>query len=236
MPKKPQRGYMKKRPQKYVKKYKPKVQRLITVRNTQNLMADRELVKLTYIDNETPILDTGVGTYNTATYAGNGIYDANTHFGGAQNVALFATMNNKYARYRVSGVAYDIQLINNTTYGTFFSVVPSNDVLGITNIDRAFIVQGNPNVKTVVLSSYNGGKVHARLKGFVRWAKIHGDSTEYNSDTLYSGTASSNPTNLKYLSLVWGALDQATVGMQILCKIKLTYYVEFFQRKLIVDQ
>lgn len=221
-------------PKKYARKYKKKTYRRKANTDYVNatLSADRELVWLDYsLPSGRAKFSSGVlDTFNHGEVQMNSIY--RPLVGTAEPVIGFSNYMSRYEYYRVLGFYYDITFVNNTTYATNVVIIPQTSTTSLmTSWDAINKLICNPKAKYKMLSTYQGGAASVRFRGYVDQAKLHGDTSEYNSSVNYAGQVSSSPASVQSLFIGFCSSDGVSGGMELLCQMKLRYKVEFYKRK-----
>lgn len=153
----------------------------------------------------------------------NSIYDPNSTGTGHQP-QYHDVLALVYNRYRVRGYRYDITISNvNTPCKVAIAIINGSSApVGIDEIAE------QPYSRQYVLNTMaNGGGSVKRIKGFVKLSKILGENVLDDRDQAIFGNS---PTNVVHQVLQFHALDGSTVITSANMYVRLTYYVEVFDR------
>lgn len=160
-------------------------------------------------------------SFYTYTYALNGLFDPNVTGTGAQPVG-FDQWSAFYARYEVISCRAKAEFFQNDTgINSTYTMYPSNDA-------TAVAINAAPGQTGAVIGWTSGtsGVSRALLKANYNIRRIVGRQL---FSINYTGAAGSNPSNLLYMQLVYGAADGSTV-MTVTQRVYLVYRVKFYQR------
>lgn len=157
--------------------------------------------------------------------SGNSAFDPLKNLGSSQ-MEGFDAWANLYNSYEVSASACKLTFINHSSAHVNLYLQPSSDGA---NPGNSAIV-GNPYGKTKILSPLVAGGV-ARIGGFMRTKKLMGRTT---ADTIFTALVTADPLQeWTWLCRMSSSDGVSTLNLQ--CKIQLTYYVKFFDRRVQVD-
>lgn len=195
------------------------------------IMPDRFFCKMGYQDHGR--FTNAVGTIDSDAYSGNGIWDANLQIGGLQPPG-FDQFSLFYDNYRVYASKCFIEFVNGSNVTTpQVAVVPANILTlpAYLTVDEIF---GNNLAKTAIMSIAGGSKDRLVIKSFMSTSKMIGISLVKAEENAAggSGAGGSNP-NLSWQWLIYCYSLGGTLNLEYI--VQLTYYVEWFNRKLLVD-
>lgn len=189
------------------------------------VIPDRYMCKLNFVD-----LDTvNSFTSNQKLYRGNGPYDPEVPIGGGQP-AGFDQLLALYKNYRVHSSAIHVELAQSgsTAHAPWLiSVRPNSTNTFLGRIPETespyckYIVGTGNEVSSVKLYNYMGTKKLLGLKSIDQEENLTGDSANF-------------PATQWYWSVSMSSMDAIT---NISCErmVKITYWIEFFNRKDILD-
>lgn len=198
-----------------------------SIRTQPTSFPDKMRVKLHY---DTSYVTTNAASlYTVIQLRGNSLYDPETILGGA-NPYSFDAWSNFYNKYRVYGSAVRV-----TTYPTGTTnlsttqqliVVPtanSSDALTAT-IDVATQM---PYSKNNISNLYKGP---ATISSYMSTRKIHGiDKAQFGRE-YFEAQVTSNPTRMWFWNILNGPIVSGETCQNVY-KIRITYYAEFYDRK-----
>lgn len=196
-------------------------------RITRQPIPDRTLTKLKYVDFLT-LVPPNDGSYSTYTWQSS-IYDPQAGVGGHQPLwhDTFATL---YAFYRVHGMKYSFRIANQYNYPLegLVTTKPSTSAYSSSIVTEA----ERRNCHHTFLLSGNSG-TDRNLKGYVACNKVLGVSkTEYKEDDSTKAFFGADPIRMAQLSLMYNApIGASATNFQVW--VKITYYVEMWQRQMI---
>lgn len=199
------------------------------------IIKDATIVKLVFVQPFAQSLNTSTGTADWYI-RGNSVYDPQYTLGGAQPTG-FDQWSQFYNNYKVYGSRAEISA-RTTDAGGY------NDVLLMTLTPQLAISANswddaieNPYCKLKMLPNVYSGWPF-KMKNYMSTAKLFGISSKRDfSDAAFAATTSNNPANEWY----WQFKVSTTLGtpttdtVDISGYLKITYYVKFFGRKLLVD-
>lgn len=188
-------------------------------------VADRTFVKLHYRERIT--MTNTAGAYAENFFAANGCYDPNITGTGAQPTGFDQWMG-FYNAYRVRGSKISVELANVGSTNPLASIetviVPVNDAAGFSSMDSA---SASAYAKRVLYAVQNG---FPKLTSYLSTKKFCGDKPD---DDSFTGTVSSNPTELWYWQILSQPVDRSSGSVQY-AYVDITYYVEFFDRRTLI--
>lgn len=200
---------------------------------TALVVPDRQFVKLSYIDTDSPVIvPGGASAYGYNTYYLNSAYDFNAALA-STSIPGFQEWSYLYRNYRVMAVKASITAVNNATgKPVIVGFIANPYATGLLTSWKAFMEStSNPHTRQRELSS-PGGMDRASFKIYVPLAKLIGDRREYLADDHYSAAISASPAVLLY-----GYLYCATAsgnffggGDSVQFRARFSIYVEFFKR------
>lgn len=207
-------------------------------------MPDRTFIKLVYADNLS-VSPTAFGaTMGQVLYKGNGLFDPQVALGGHQPRGFDEWCGGDgigwYKRFRVHGSKINVRFqgkgdTSNVDNGPMLGLCPHQDAANaaalLSNSPRMIIASEYPYFRLFWprnLVQANCGQGSA--KHFFSTAKMFGvGKQQVKDDISYAGDTGTDPAK----TWLWGIYGQwtdegHTLGIQI--QIKVTYYVEFFDR------
>lgn len=227
MPRKAKKKNMKTSKRMYKKKQSGPQQH---ARLNDYITTERLSTKLQYVDVDTPVISTGASAYNFAFYKANSVYDFNANVG-STSIAGFNEWGNFYNYYKVNGLRYKMNFVNQTATPVHVVVFPSLGTFAPTASWLNFYKQmGNPNTRNVLLGG-NAGNNTGVLTGYISFKNLFGKKNTYDSDTTYQGTWASDPGSIIYLYVVVLGQDPTTTTNIVACQPDFTIYTDFYTRK-----
>jgi len=218
------------------RRYNRKKKAYLNKRTTVTLMPSRSVippsinVKLRYADYSQ--LECISGAYGDAFWRMNGIYDPNpTAVTDRPNYFdQLAGLYNNWCVYAAKMELYAAPDLSVTGSGTNIAC----SVLPITataySPSNLFEVMERPGSKTIMRNNYDGNR---KLTIYQDCAKLLGITRkQYLGDEAYWGTSSSDPTTV-LMFYVCGNAQNVTTSTKIDTNVKITYYVKFFDLKLV---
>lgn len=172
---------------------------------------------------------TNVGGNNIGWRYQSSAYDPDTLIGGVY-MPGYLELAAMYNNVRVSGIAYDISMCNVETFPVQFYVIGTDLDPGFnpgTSVTVPWLA--NPECKSMILGPI-GGQDRGRLKGYLSVATLT-DNTSKTDPAFAGSTAGPQPTKMVYLNVGTNAAFVSVTGPT--CLIKLTYYCEFYGRKVV---
>lgn len=209
-----------------------KVPRTITVAQT---LPDKIRVKLSDVFTDS-VSTTLADTFYE--FAMNGCYDPYLGTGGGQPQGFDQWMS-LYRQYRVKACKISVYYFNKENAGvTQVSIIPNWK--GDSSIRTYFHPEQLQYCKYRRFASESGGGGHATgyINHYMSPAKIVGNKKAVDSDDDFFGTDSANPTSAGlcyWYVLVQDAINQNGTDLHGELTVKLTYYTEFYGRRVLAD-
>jgi hypothetical protein len=164
-----------------------------------------------------------VGDTASRQFNANGLYDVDPAFGSTA-VSGFAELMAFYVRYRVKKVRISADFINLDTHPTVCNVGFENVNIAVKN----YPYFSESNQKTRLIAGTGGNPV--RLVKEMDLAKLKGDNVVLN-DNDYTGTVSTNPANLLYVSMAISDPSAAAMTLGAYVRAEIVFEAEFFSLK-----
>ncbi len=191
---------------------------------------DKQFVKLRYTSffNVNPATPTGGHVFR-----GNSINDPDFTGIGAQPLghdewAAF------YGKYKVHSSKIQVQFLNaNTTSGAgnvLLNIVPSNSINTIGSRTYAEL-NDTPYSKTKMIAPVSAGMNGVYMSNYMSTKKMTGDTT---LDDVYEAPFNNNPNRTWYWIVQTDSFN-GTSGHDLDLKVTITYYVEIFDRKMLLQ-
>lgn len=187
---------------------------------------DRMLTKLRYVDFLT-LVPPNDGSYATMSWQ-TSIFDPQANVGGHKPLWT-DTFKNIYSFYRVHGIKYNIRIASSYSYPVegVITTKPGSSAYGASLITEA----ERHNCHHTFLLSGNDATSRT-MKGYVAPHKVLGISkTAYKELDDTKAVFTANPGRTAELSLLYNS-PMGTGTSNIQAWVKLTYYVEFWQRQM----
>ena len=221
------RNYKNRHPKKPYKKYgkkKAKYQKAVITRMKGAGFSDTLFVKLNYV--ESLNLSNGTPRIQYA-FRGNSLFDPDYTAAGHQPM-YFDQYAAIYNSYRVVGSAIKVNCINAQGLSAcYFIMFPNTEVATLTSIPLAL---EQARAATANILPIAGGGPAARFKQYCSTRKACGLMKGESYDDSLAATTGNNPTQIWYWNLFWETSDSAS-NVTINGIVKLTYYVQFFDKK-----
>lgn len=185
---------------------------------------DKISTKLRYVER---IAHNPATTYFTYMFTANSVYDPRTGTGGHQP-AYFDQYAAVYKRYVVTGMKIMVD-INNASSSSMVDCTLLHSDSDTEFTDPALIYEQNESHKSIVVPI---NQVYpARVSYYVDIAKSFGITrAQLTSDDTYQSLVTGNPSRQSYLHCLFSSTNGSS-NVVINAVYKLTYYVQFFDRK-----
>lgn len=188
------------------------------------VIPDRMFLKLKY--NDIQSLNTFSQAYQDYIYRGNSVYDPN-YTGTGNQPQGFDEWSAFYGQYRVYGSKMTCTFIDSsgTNYAQSVAIIPNLSTTAFTDPIRV-IETPYSSSSTITLNSGLGKRT---LSSYMSTAKMWGiDKQTVSSGDLYRATTGNNPTNNWYWHVF--AYDMGASEASVYIQVKITYYLEMFDR------
>jgi len=205
-------------------KRKAKYQKAITTHMRGAGFADSVSVRLNYVDN---LIVSPGAVYSSYVFRGNSCFDPD-YTGTGHQPMYFDQYSEIYNKYRVLGCAIRVDLNNaSTASALYFICFPSTDIATLTSVSQA-LEQGRAKSPKIVPLGQTMSS--ARIKEYCSTRKALGQTKVQVMDEDNAANIGATPNQVWYWNLFWESTDQnANVISHAI--IKLTYYVQFFDKK-----
>lgn len=199
--------------------------RLVNPSRNLSCIPDKLATKLVYSDFHT-LTPSTVPVYHL--YRSMSINDPNYTGVGHQPLG-HDQFQSLYQQYRVNGVAYRMQIVNQTATATATCfVLHKPDTSTPAGND---LLWEKPAQKHTTVGIKGSGQAIRYIKGYINNAKVNGlTKNQYVSEKANSAAMGANPTNEAFITIGASSVDGAT-SCTMYVRVQLIYYVEFFQRK-----
>lgn len=191
--------------------------------------ADRQVVQCRYNDTNNGQFTNAAAVYASRRWRLNSAYDPDPNLGSG-STAGFTEWAALYNRYIVREVHYDICVCNKeTTFPIQVILAPVTSDVGqnYSSIDE---LQELPYAKNGICS-ISGGQDRIRFVGKVSLTALRGNALSWMTDPQYSAATNANPSTMYYLNVGGFALGGTFTGLGMAMTARLTYVVEFYDRK-----
>lgn len=221
----------KKAPRRGGKKYgkrKAKYQKAVITHMRGNGFSDQTSARLTYVQNL--VLSPGL-SFTTYAFRGNSLYDPDYTAGGHQPL-YFDQYSEIYNKYRVMGCSIRVDTNNaSTASALYFIAFPSTETGSLLSISAA-LEQGRAKAPKIIPLGQTMSS--ARLKSYCSTRKALGQTKTQVMDDDNAAGIGANPLQIWYWNLFWESTDGSSAVITHAI-VKLTYYVQFFDRKIAVQ-
>lgn len=203
------------------------------------IVADKQLIHLRYIDNDTPqmIIPAAAAFSQINEYNLNGLFDVNQAIGSSATPG-FAEWGVFYKYYRVRCASVEVEVLPNTSTANCILLIhaqPANvspPVFTTWSTIKEFM--GNPYTKSCSVGPLGSGQAK-KLKMFIPVERMYGDALNYATDDSYRGVFNvSNPIAMAKLYVVLltmnGAASIATTTFATI-DLKINFWAECFGRE-----
>lgn len=225
----PPRRYRRRAMKKGRKSRKPKT---VNVNRALQPFAQRYISKMKYAE-QLKVVGPSGGGLAAFRFNLNSIFDPNRTGIGHQPYG-HDSLQALYNRYRVIKCSYVISCINTDAVGDAYSIVaalPANEQVNL--IGGVSEAQENPRCKFITQAPNAALKV---LRGTVYLPSLVGRSkSQYLADDRYQATYGSDPNELALLNIFAGTLDGETQTNTMQLNVVLTYTVESFDVKNLIQ-
>lgn len=213
---------------KYNRKYKNKYNKATITRVKGQGIPDSIYVKLVYCE-QIDISALAV-SYMPYVFRGNSLHDPN-YSGVGHQPLYFDQYAAMYSKYRVLGSAVKLDVINNSpTSALFYVCEPNTDLSSITDISTLYEQARAGAPKLVPIAA----RIASRMKKYCSTRKVCGLTKAQVYDDTFASSVVTSPTNVWYWNLLFGSIDAETIPVGHFM-IKITYYVQFFDRNLVAQ-
>lgn len=207
-------------------KKKARYQKAVVSRMRGPGLADTLFVRLTYVDQL--VLAPGVPVAQH-TFRGNSCFDPD-YTGGGHQPLYFDQYATLYSKYRVVGSAIRVDSVNtSSTCAAYFICWPHTDVAGASTISQE-LEQGRAKAPKILPIAQRGPE--GRLKSYCSTRKACGLTKAQMADDDFSALTGNNPIQIWYWNLLWGTTD-TTTACTVNAVVKLTYYVQFYEKRIV---
>lgn len=204
-------------------------------RRTKTLITtNSKNVRMRYIETLTLNIPLAAGSFNTAVWNLNGMYDPNTAIGGAA-IPGFAGWSTFYYKYRVNMAVMRCTFTNTNGFPIYVGLAAQPTYTSLANWSACRGLVGNPWARVRLLGPSGASTMMTTLTLVVPMARIAGNKFVFKGEQDYTGTSGSNPTNIiPGIALVfsWDGLN-TTASVPI--DMRITYYSSFFDRNELVS-
>lgn len=192
-----------------------------------SLVPDRMLVRLNW-EGSKNLSAVSTSTFAVTGFRLNSIYDPDLSTGVGQYSALgYSRWSQFYNKYRVYKAMVTATFINNQNGGVRCLLLPYNTPTSIYALDDSSFMQPWAKSKTVGGSQ---GVNKVVIKQIIDLPRLNGRShSQYRSSDITASQMGYNPSELANLAI--GVLDLGTNSPTVQCFIKITYFVELFDRQ-----
>lgn len=186
---------------------------------------DKIQTKLTYADHKT--MTSGTGSLAIQQFRANSIYDPDYTDTGHQPL-YFDEYAVLYNRYRVRGIAYEVDVVGVTS-----SVPGVLCVYGSQTADTEssiyYAIELGKASQTI--NSGNEGQNRSKIKGYFSIASLFG-LKDLGQEINYVSDFGNNPSQAAFLTILWQAANGgSTTAANV--TVKLTYYVDCYSKKIV---
>lgn len=215
------------------KKYNKKHKKYVKTRNAPTMtmvkspgFSDQCFVRLKYA--EELRLNDGVATSKYYSFRGNSLFDPN-YTGTGHQPLYFDQYSAIYDRYRVMGAKIQIDIINMSGTSAVYLVLNSNTQASITTDAPTLLEQTRSTITKIIPIAQ---RIPIRVKMYCSTRKACGLNKKQVFDQDYSALVSADPSQLWYYNWLASSVDNTT-ALDVYYMVKLTYYAQFYDRKLI---
>ena len=219
----------------YYKRYrnKKKYQKIETtlIRQPGVIVADRHFCKLRYTDQTSNLLSIA-SNYGLIRYYANNVFDANPLIL-TSSVPGFTELASLYERFRVRACKVKLTACNQEAFPVVVMTIPTNyDIAG--SLSHPFLQEllDNPYCKYKALSA-KGGQDKCTISNYITMERLFG-TKNVKTDEAYAGYDSANPGIMGFMNLCVYSMNATNfTTASVPFEARMTYYVEFFQRKVL---
>lgn len=212
-----------KRPAKKFNKRKAKYQKAVITHMKGSGFSDSVSARLTYVEQIN--LNPG-SVYTQYVFRGNSLFDPN-YTGGGHQPLYFDQYAAIYGKYRVMGCSIRIDSVSCAgTSAAYFVCFPSTETSAFTSISQV-LEQGRAKAPRILPIAQRGPTGY--LKSYCSTRKVLGLTKTQVMDDDNAASVGATPIQVWYWNLLWESTDAVT-NIQINGVVKLTYYVQFFDR------
>lgn len=206
-------------------KRKAKYQKAVITHMRGTGFSDMTSARLTYVDT---LVLAPTATHTSYSFRGNSLYDPD-YTGTGHQPLYFDQYSEIYNKYRVMGCSIRIDTNNaSTASALYFIAYPSTDLGTLTTISQALEQNRAKAPKIIPLGQTYSS---TRIKAYASSRKVLGLTKTQVMDEDNASTVGANPLQVWYWNLFWESTDgNADVITHAI--VKLTYYVQFFDRKI----
>lgn len=187
--------------------------------------SDSMYCKLKYAE-EVHLYDT-VGSVKIYTYRGNSLFDPN-YTGTGHQPMYFDQYSAIYERYRVLGCKIKVHMVNRSATSAAYAVLESGTDVSSILVLSELLEQSRAHVSRILPT---GNQSPVVIKKYVSTRKACGLNKKQVFDEDFSALTTANPQQIWYHNIQLSNADP-NVGMDIRLLFTLTYYCQFFDRKL----
>lgn len=229
MPRKFQKRKINRRKNPHRRRHRKRVRPIVN-RSPGTGFADVTYAKLTYVQQVTIAPTSGLVTGYLA-YRGNSLFDPEVALGGHQPL-YFDQYSAIYAHYRVMASKIKIDAITpSSTNGMFLVVIPNTIEVAGESMSRMY-EQMRAGAPTLLPIARRAGR---RIIRYASTQQVCGCTKSQVYGDEYAAATDANPAQIWFWNLISEPDDGVAADEVVLATIKLTYYCQFFDRKIVVQ-
>lgn len=189
-------------------------------------IGDQVFVKLHYSD--VVSLEALAGAFAQINYRANSAFDPEAAVGGNQPLG-YDQWETFFMRYQVIGCAINLQCIMNASLSppshATVAIVPTDTTVTLNSMEQAVEF---PYARSKIQSAFSNRPTF--LKAYLSTARKLGYAKGISQEPSLSALTTTNPSEQWFWNICLQALDNAS-DVKIQCRVKLTYYIRFFDRR-----
>lgn len=192
-------------------------------------------VKLRYLEVASPNFPGAASTFAFKEYRLNSAFDVASALGNTSTPG-FAEWAAFYKFYRVNMAVMQVTFYNPSTSPCYVGIwaAPLSQT-NLTTWSDFMETTGNPYSKRYLLGSQGSGSDRVTLKIVAPLGRLVGNKIRYTADALYSSATTTSPTNICPGYVFVASNDGTSNTGVIMCDIRITQYVTFFDRIILVS-
>lgn len=167
------------------------------------------IVKLRYVDVDTPFINSATATFASNTYKINSAFDVN-QLVGTTHMPGFAEWANFYLKYKVMATKISTEITNPSNKPYIVQLRMEPDISAPLTWNNYMQMQGNPYCKTRSISQAGGlDKIHMSM--YASLGRLLGNRLVYKTDTSYEAQTNANPARTMYGSITLLSAEPVTL-------------------------
>lgn len=222
------RKHYRKQGRKKYGKRKAKYQKAVITRMRGPGFSDSVYARLTYVEKFSITVASPIAQY---VFRGNSCFDPN-YTGTGHQPLYYDQYSAIYNKYRVLGSSIRVDVVNHSIdSAAHFAVFPSTDTQTFTSMSQVMEQGRAKSPKIIPLSQFGPMPI---IKSYCSSRKALGLTKVQMGDDTVAALIGANPSQVWYWNIVTESTT-STIDIDQIFIVKLTYYVQFFDRSIVAE-